>query len=117
MKYDKPLLLEAGLAYRAGDFESFEYSSKRLNGQETILRLHMKNGTILDLPATDDSLKYLAANLAAAFPEHVLQYFFANGWAKRPYAYCIIIPHRQQPLWPVAAQSLPQITSRRIERI
>ena len=76
--------LEVGKAYVATDFESFEYWYGKLTGSKAILRLHLKNETTIDLPAKDENLKYLGATLAAAFPEYVLQYFFANGWAKKP---------------------------------
>jgi hypothetical protein len=76
--------LATDTAYRAADFEYFEYSGAALTGSTAILRLHMKNSTTIDLPVSEESLKHLAAVLAAAFPEHVLQYFFSNGWAKRP---------------------------------
>jgi hypothetical protein len=69
-------------AYLAADFERFEYSGAALTGSKAILRLHLKNGTTIDLPASDDALKHLAVILAAAFPEPTLKYFVSNGWAK-----------------------------------
>lgn len=63
-------LLEVGRAYLATDFESFEYSDKRLNGKQSILRLHLKNGTSIDLPVTDDQLKHLLAALIGAFGDY-----------------------------------------------
>lgn len=61
--------LEVGTAYLAQDFESFEYFGARLTGSAAILRLHLKNATTIDLPATDDELRVLRDVLNAAFPE------------------------------------------------
>lgn len=66
----KPLPpLIAGTAYVAADFESFEYSGALLPGSRPILRLHLKNGTIVDLPTTDQELQHLKRVLNAAFPD------------------------------------------------
>lgn len=45
--------LEVGTAYTATDFQSFEYSGAALTGSKAILRLHLSNGTTIDLPAND----------------------------------------------------------------
>lgn len=60
--------LEVGQAYRAADFEYFEYDHIFQGEQRAILRLHLKNGTTIDLPTTDDELKRLRNVLNAAFP-------------------------------------------------
>ena len=52
--------LKVGTAYRATDFERFEYFGAALTGAEAILRLHLKNGTTIDLPTKDDEMKRLA---------------------------------------------------------
>jgi len=43
----------------------------------------MKNGTTINLPATDEALAHLGVNLATSFSEKVLQYFVSNGWAAK----------------------------------
>ena len=45
--------LEVGEAYRAQDFESFEYAGSGLTGSKAILRLHLANKTTIDLPTTE----------------------------------------------------------------
>jgi hypothetical protein len=61
--------LEVGTTYRASDFEYFEYMSSRLTGQAAILRLHLKNGTIVELPTTEAELRRLQTVLNAAYPD------------------------------------------------
>lgn len=61
--------LAADTAYRASDFERFEYFGAKLTGSSAILRLHLKNRTTIDLPASDDELIRLLAVLAMAFPK------------------------------------------------
>jgi hypothetical protein len=72
--------LEIGKAYQAADFEKFEYSSAQLTGSKAILRLHLSNGTTIDLPASNDELQRLMAMLCDAFPQHALQLFRDRGW-------------------------------------
>ena len=74
--------LEVGQAYVATDFETFEYRGSALlpAGEKAVLRLHLANGTTIDLPAADDELLRLAHVLAAAFPQQVLSVFKKNGW-------------------------------------
>ena len=72
--------LEVGQAYRATDFERFEYSSARLTGSTAILRLHLKNGTTIDLPATDEELKALLVNLIEAFGPAAVAHLKMRGW-------------------------------------
>ena len=59
--------LEVGQAYRAQDFESFEYVGAALTGSKAILRLHLKNKTTIDLPTSDDQLLFLM-NIASKEP-------------------------------------------------
>jgi hypothetical protein len=73
--------LEVGTAYEATDFESFEYFGLRLTGSKAILRLHLKNGTTIDLPATDDELKHLLVMLCDAFGPDALAHLKKRGWA------------------------------------
>jgi hypothetical protein len=73
-----PLL--AGTAYEAADFERFDYCGSILTGSKAILRLHLKNGTIIDLPASDDELKRLAIMLSEAFGPHVIAHLKKRGW-------------------------------------
>ncbi|MCG8356990.1 MAG: hypothetical protein MI920_15600 [Kiloniellales bacterium] len=65
--------LEVGQAYYAADFERFEYFGAKLTGSKAILRLHLKNGTTVDLPASDEELQFLMRCLCAAFPEEAAQ--------------------------------------------
>ena len=72
--------LEVGQAYHAADFERFEYFGATLTGSTAILRLHLKNGTTIDLPASDDELRLLMHSLCAAFPEDAVKVFRDRGW-------------------------------------
>jgi hypothetical protein len=72
--------LEVGTAYVATDFREFEYSSAQLTGSKAILRLHLSNGTTIDLPASDDELRKLMAMLCQAFPQQAIQLFRQRGW-------------------------------------
>ena len=72
--------LEVGQAYRATDFERFEYSSAQLTGSKAILRLHLSNGTTIDLPASDDELRRLMEMLCDAFPVEATNLFRQRGW-------------------------------------
>jgi hypothetical protein len=60
--------------YWAADFESFEYFGGALTGSKAILRLHLKNGTTIDLPASDDELRHLLVMLCEAFPQRAVEY-------------------------------------------
>ena len=76
--------LQVGKAYEATDFESFEYVLGALTGSKAILRLHLKNGTSIDLPATDDALRHLLVMLCDAFPPKALEFVTdVRGWALR----------------------------------
>lgn len=67
--------LEVGATYRVADFAKFEWWSGRLTGEATAtLRLHLKNGTILEIPATEEELQYLQHNLNEAFPKRAVEY-------------------------------------------
>jgi hypothetical protein len=72
--------LEVGQAYVAADFEEFEYSGAKLTGSKAILRLHLSNGTTIDLPASDDELRRLMAMLCDAFPNEAMNLFRQRGW-------------------------------------
>lgn len=59
--------LAVGQAYTAQDFERFEYFGRALiGGPAAILRLHLKNATTIDLPASDAELRRLRDVLIAA---------------------------------------------------
>ena len=73
-------LLEVGLAYVAADFERFEYFGSALTGSKAILRLHLKNGTTIDLPTSDDELKRLLAALIDAFGPEAIAQLKAHRW-------------------------------------
>jgi hypothetical protein len=72
--------LEVWQAYVAADFEGFEYSSGTLTGSKAILRLHLSNGTTIDLPASDDELRRLMAMLCDSFPREAIEAFRQRGW-------------------------------------
>jgi|JRYD01.1.fsa_nt_gb hypothetical protein len=72
--------LEVGTAYEAADFERFEYCAPRLSEGAPTLRLHLKNGTTLDLPASDADLRLLALHLCEAYPGAVIDLLKSRGW-------------------------------------
>jgi hypothetical protein len=72
--------LEVGRAYVAADFERFEYCGSMLTGSKAILRLHLKNGTTIDLPASDDELKLLLIMLCEAFGPVAVEHLKKRGW-------------------------------------
>lgn len=79
--------LQADTSYRVADFQYFEYSHasirQPLTGEDTsILRLHLKNRTILDLPLSDEQLRHMQRTLIAAFPADALAYIKTMPWAK-----------------------------------
>lgn len=77
----KPLPpLATATNYVAADFEYFEYFGAELTGSTAILRLNLKNGTTIDLPASADELKRLAVTLTEAFGPHVIAHLKQRGW-------------------------------------
>jgi hypothetical protein len=72
--------LGVGTAYRATEFESFEYFGAKLTGSLAILRLHLKNKTTIDLPASDDELQRLMLNFCDAFGPVAIEHFKSRGW-------------------------------------
>jgi hypothetical protein len=66
--------------YEATDFERFEYLGAALTGSKAILRLHLKNGTTIDLPSTDDVLKHLLGTLIDAFGPHAIEHLKMRKW-------------------------------------
>jgi hypothetical protein len=72
--------LEVGHAYTAQDFEYFEYFGAALTEQTAILRLHLKNKTTIDIPASDDELRHLMQMLCDAFPAQAVELFRNRGW-------------------------------------
>ena len=52
--------LEVGQTYTVADFETYEYRHQILTGSKCILSLHLKNGTILDVPSDEEHLKTLS---------------------------------------------------------
>lgn len=80
MSNREPLRLVAGLWYAAEDFERFEYLPPLQRGEVTILRLHMKNGCTLDLPASQDELARLAIVLTEAHGPKVIAHLRERGW-------------------------------------
>jgi hypothetical protein len=72
--------LDTGTAYTAADFERFEYSGSALTGSKAILRLHLKNGTTIDLPTSDEELEHLLVNLCEAFPQKAIGHLKMRKW-------------------------------------
>ena len=72
--------LAVGTDYVAADFERFEYFGSMLTGSKAILRLHLKNGTTIDLPASDDELKRLLIVLCEAFGPVAIEHLKKRGW-------------------------------------
>jgi hypothetical protein len=73
-----PLTVETN--YLASDFERFEYFGGSLTGNKAILRLHLSNRTILDLPASDEELRRLLVVLCEAFRPHAIAHLKSGGW-------------------------------------
>jgi hypothetical protein len=73
-----PLATETN--YLAADFESFEYFGAMLTGSKAILRLHLKNGTTIDLPSSDDALKHLLVLLIEAFGSRAIERLKELKW-------------------------------------
>jgi hypothetical protein len=72
--------LGVGTAYVAADFETFEYFGVMLTGSKATLRLHLKNGTSIDLPCDDTELKRLTLVLCEAFGPVVIEHLKSRGW-------------------------------------
>lgn len=72
--------LEVGQAYTAADFERFEYFGAKLTGKEATLRLHLKNGTTIDLPTKDDELRHLLRALCDAFGPEAISHLRGRKW-------------------------------------
>jgi hypothetical protein len=72
--------LEVGRAYLAEDFERFEYMGSALTGSTAILRLHLKNGTTIDLHAKDDELRRLLRMLCDVFGPVAVEHLKLRGW-------------------------------------
>jgi len=73
-------LLDTGTAYLAADFERFEYSGSALTGSKAILRLHLKNGTTIDLPSSDEELQHLLMMLCDAFGPKAIAFLKSRNW-------------------------------------
>ena len=65
--------------YLAAEFERFEYSSGDLGESRAILRLILKNGTKVDLPATHDDMHHLLTILCQAYPGIAIRRLKATG--------------------------------------
>ena len=51
-----------------------------LTGSKATLRLHLKNGTSIDLPCDDTELKRLTLVLCEAFGPVVIEHLKSRGW-------------------------------------
>lgn len=77
--------LEVGMVYRVPDFQGFEFSARVLQrdilGEDTaILRVHLANKTILEIPAIEDDLHHLLRILMEAYPEVAREHAKIRGW-------------------------------------
>lgn len=76
--------LAAGTAYRVADFERFDLFPPMAGtgpfSEAAILRLHLKNGTRLDVPASDTQLQQLAVLFAEAYGPTVIEHLKERGW-------------------------------------
>jgi hypothetical protein len=77
--------LEVNTVYRAQDFQEFDFSARVLHQQVTgedtaILRVHLANKTILEMPAKESDLHYLMRNLMEAYPSVAKEHAKARGW-------------------------------------
>ena len=72
--------LEVGQTYTVADLETYEYRHQVLTGSKCILSLHLKNGTILDVPSDEEHLKTLLRMLCAAFPPIAVEVVQGLGW-------------------------------------
>jgi hypothetical protein len=73
-----PLAIDTN--YEASDFESYEYFGAKLTGSKAILRLHLKNGTTIDLPSTDEQLTRLLVMLCDAFGPDAISHLKSRNW-------------------------------------
>lgn len=80
MTQKKPLMLQVGCLYEAAEFDYFEFQKILSDESKAVLRLHMKNGTIVDLPCSVESLKHLLATLCGAYGDHAKQVLKQSGW-------------------------------------
>ncbi len=77
--------LEVGAVYRVNDFQSFEYTAqslqKAVTGEDTaILRLHLSNQTILEIPASTEMLHVLLRNLIEAYGPVAIDHLKLRKW-------------------------------------
>jgi len=77
--------LEVDTTYRVREFANFEFSArvlqKAVTGEDTaILRLHLANATILEIPAKDEDLHYLLRVLMEAYPSVAKEHAKVRGW-------------------------------------
>jgi methyl coenzyme M reductase beta subunit len=77
--------LEVGTVYRVNDFEYFEFTAetlqKAVTGEETaILRIYLKNQTILEVPTSTEKLHFLLRNLMSAYPQVAIDFATERNW-------------------------------------
>ena len=72
--------IAAGQAYRLHEFEYFEYDHVFRNPQSAVLRLHMKNGATVEVPATDEQMKRLLFALMSGFRQEAIAYMRHQSW-------------------------------------
>jgi len=77
--------LQVGTTYRVSDFELLEFSAgslwKTVTGEDTaILRLHLANATILEMPISDDALRHHMRLLVSAYPTEAIEFLKTQPW-------------------------------------
>ena len=77
--------LEVGAIYRVPDFQSFEYMAqslqKAVTGEDTaILRVHLLNATILEIPIQTEDLHFLLRTLIDAYGETAIAHLKQRKW-------------------------------------
>ena len=72
--------LEVGQTYTVADFDKYEYRHHVLTGSKCMLSLHLKNGTILNVPSDEKYLKNLLHMLCDAFPPTAVEHVQDRGW-------------------------------------
>ena len=77
--------LEVNAVYRVAEFDHFEFTAeslqKAVTGEETaILRLILKNQTVLEVPTSTVSLHFLLRNLMDAYPTVAVEHALTRRW-------------------------------------
>ncbi|TBH58578.1 hypothetical protein ELG65_09220 [Rhizobium leguminosarum] len=77
--------LQVGTVYRVSDFEYFEFTAATLQkavvGEDTaILRIILKNQTVMEVPTSTEKLHFLLRNLMEAYPQIAIDHAIERNW-------------------------------------